>query len=630
MNAMHDRVQFERPTKVVIGESSQTWNRESNAIDWDTVNKVGTWSRYIKKTIWWKTVQLPVWLKLNNAAIIEESLSGTTTDDWVPVFWINDFIWELLRNSKSLDFTMHAMAVGNIEHRYTLNVIEVIKKMQEEHEWIVDISSLFYISYEKQFDEESHTTGSNVFYPVRWKKEDWENAALEAHPNAKIIDLITFDSPSAKAVGLTFLWIVWDLIIFIENSENTAFDSLRSILQEYLWEDYEGIQELFNILPIRGKLKEGQLSMSELWEQWQLGQYLNTFSKKINFAKLSYISGIISSMYLDIAMKYMTEHREELSADSSRRILLDWDRISQLDGLWNILDNYNSLLWERSEKQDKTWIIGNQSEIFLEQWDYGCNTSVSYLFNRDHIDTIEEHFWIVPLVVLEDVVRSSPLFDGKSEKIRLSNPTTSLYTWNDIVLTRVTKSANWKEFIEVRNKDNLGELFWEFQITEKDTAKTSSSTWLYTVPLANPEDTDQWTYPHSIWWSQRHTEAVQSNIGWRKHNERSIIKEHLWFRLASLILDKKGTKVNAELKNRFSKFQKFDIDSHKLTGKFGKVDTLYEHPHLNSLIKNQRAPNIWIKELIYRPWKFLDNLFVTIEVTDDQWNVIGEYKISIV
>jgi len=125
-------------------------------------------------------------------------------------------------------------------------------------------------------------------------------------------------------------------------------------------------------------------------------------------------------------------------------------------------------------------------------------------------------------------------------------------------------------------------------------------------------------------------ERVQSSIGWRKHNERSTIKEHLWFRLASLIFDKNSIAANAELKERFSKFQKFDIDAHKLTGKFGKVETLYEHPHLNSLIKNQRAPNIWIKDLIYRPWKFLDSLFITIEVTDDDWNVIGEYKISIV
>jgi len=626
---MPDREQFSKATSVVVWSSSQTWSRELDSIDTTVKNTIWTGSRFIEKVTWNKRVKFPVWLKLNKREIISESFSWRE-EEWTPIFWIKDLVWELLTHWGSLDITMHAMAVSQIDHKYTLWVIEEIQKIQEENEWVLNISSLFYISYEKQFNKDTHTKWSNVFYPVRGSKEKWEQAALEANPNAKIIDLITFDSPSAKAVGLTFLWIVWDLIWFIENSDNDAFDSLKEVLQNYLWDDYDWIQGLFNILPIRWELKEWQLSMSELWSTWQLGQYLNEFSKKINFAKLSYISWIVSSMYLDIAMKYMTNNRVELSSSDTQRILLDWDKISTLEWIREIIAWYSEKIEHCSDKQDKEGIISSHKDIFLEEGDAGCSNSVSYQFNRDHIETVSEHFWIVPLVVLEDVVRKSPLFKGRSEKITQSNPITALYTWNNIVLRRIRKTSNWKEFIEVRNKDNLWESFGEFQITKKDTWRRVVSRELFEVPLAESENIGNWSYPHSIWWSQRHMSEIQSEIGWRKHNERSTIKEHLWFRLASMFFNTSDNSQLSLLQETFPKFSKFDANTHKLTWKFWKVDTLYENPHLNFLLKENKAPKIWIKSLIYRPWDFLDKLFVTVEVFDNNWNVIWEYKISIV
>ena len=88
---------------------------------------------------------------------------------------------------------LHAMSMSGIDMNYPENLVKEIRKYSNA------LLNIIYISYEQAADE-NYPQGSHVNYPARATKDAVESSLQSLKDPNAIVDLIVFDSPSAKVL----------------------------------------------------------------------------------------------------------------------------------------------------------------------------------------------------------------------------------------------------------------------------------------------------------------------------------------------------------------------------------------------------------------------------------------------
>ena len=271
---------------------------------WDLNQKESYWKIWTSRS----KIMHPGWRDVNTWI---DFSTEETTKKWAEILAYN--FSDTFKNWAN--FSFHAMNIWKMINDYP----EVFIKEFLEKIWELDTNvqksileknyelNALLISFHWEYSEEN-PNGSHTSYWAREKKKELEMSLLNSDASkTKIIDLEIFDSPSSKKLGFTYLWVVGQFIEFIENFID---NETNNNLETFLWEDYFKLIELFSKYPLSWKLMEWQISMKDMSES-ELKALMNNTTSDINWAKLSYISGIISELYLEYSMKYLRENKKK-------------------------------------------------------------------------------------------------------------------------------------------------------------------------------------------------------------------------------------------------------------------------------------------------------------------------------
>ena len=630
MNITPHASDFDRPTHIIVWGTSQTGWMQTQLLKWHWNSKViATWSKETTYNFWAgkdkSEIKDNLWLPLKDKATIEsaihwipsqwkESLGERSEDGYSALhyekireksLWISDVAGDILVFWKPIDITLHAMSMSGVSKTYPKEVSDALLQVGAE------IASVFYISYEDGASSKN-PNGSHVYYPVREIKQQMEQSALESCQDAKIIDLITFDSPSAKKLGFTFLGIVGDFVNFMQSHENHPLtEKFRETVQKFLEKDYLRIQKLFSLYPLRGELKGEQKSMKQMAEEGTLNSMIANAAKEINFARFSRISGIITELYLLLAMNDMNQNRETILKQSGTRVLLDWERISKQD-MENIsgdIDTIYQKLEGKTKQEDmsefpQNWLYREVSEQEGEK---------NYTFDMKYIDFLKHHFGIHPYFLSLEMVKQSWLVQ-KDEYISEWNANSMLYTGNDLTIRRDGDT------VRIINTENGREVFCEFEIKKiSDMKKPEASGKSYPIPTLD-EAIDTQAFPHSAKWSQTFSKGIPTKFETIEFSQSSALIEHLGFQIGVFLnsLSTNSQRLD-EFKENFPAMKNFDI--RQLQWKFARVVTVYQDSDLDSILSRGIVPTVSITKAAFKPG-FLP---ISLEV-HHAWEMIGKYE----
>ncbi|MFK7779975.1 MAG: hypothetical protein QM490_02410 [Candidatus Gracilibacteria bacterium] len=551
---------------------------------------------------------------------------------------------DVLITPKKIDITFHAMSMdrgfnSNYPKDFMNSLSEVISDYRDG---LVQKTTAILISYDHE--------GTNTYYPAAPKKKEVEGSFLDSFSDEKkIVDLEIFDSPSSKRLGLTFLGVVGNFINFLESLENDpSFKNIQKQIQDFLGDDYNCLIKLFKKYPLKGELNEGQLSQKELQENGELDFLINKTASDIDFAKLSYISGIISELYLELAMTILDHNRDEILNDSgntgnTNRFSLDWETIGEAmknnlrgKGLFNekdgiyvkTLEELLKTLTEKLEKKLDPKIDENKvtNLVYIED---GYNYEVStledgkkqiaytrdYIFNINHLDTIKNHFGIIPLFMKLNLITNSGILN-KGESIKSIREMSMIFTGSDIVLMREGNR------IKIVNRDNPREVFSEIEVNDKLYSLENPS--VDGLKIENDEDNDfnDEEIKHREEWYKDFTNSIPKSIGKIPVlNPSSAIIEYIGFQLYDGLF---RNQENAEkTKGMFKGAKRCDFTS--LKGIFGKVETTYISPIFRSLVEEDRSPIVRITNLAY----LRGPISTEVETIDKFGNLLCRHKFII-
>lgn len=604
MNTMPERDVFEVPTDIIVWASSQTWQKQEKLLREKEWNVISTGSRSTEYNFWVgnQIIRDATSLPLKDKASIIAWINGDSEKNW-----IEDVTRDILTFWKPVDITLHAMSMSGMSHTYPQDVTSALIEANAK------ISSVLYISYEDAYRSDN-TWWSHVFYPVREVKQNMEESALNACKDAKIVDLITFDSPSAKALGFTFLGIVWDFVNFLEaHPKNSITQKFSAVVKDFLWGDYQGIMDLFNQYPIRWELSEGQQSMKQMAKEGTLNAMISTATKNINFAKFSRISWVITDLYLLLAMNDLNENRSDILNASWDRVLLDWERISKQDiiPLGNKIDElFDDLVWITSPESTPIW----QANGLYREVTTGLDVR-EYEFDINNIDFLSNHFGILPLFMMHDMVKNSGLL-WKNEYIKIGKPKSMTYSYNNISIVKFGNK------ISLINTDNPRELFCEFTIwNDSQQEIPESETNGFTIPESEKQkNIDPSCFPHSINWGRTFLNTIPNEFNGISFNRSSALIEHLWFQIANLLLNNPNGECINSVKQTFKRMDNFDAS--QIWWKFSKAATLYQNPDLDTILWTGLIPTIRIVKASFGMWK----LNIILESLDDNNKIIAKHQ----
>lgn len=587
---------FEKNNHIIVWWTSQTWSIQWELLDLWENNIISTWSANTTDNLRGEKITTPIWLKLGNENQIKEGIGKIT-----------DILWDTLVFWEESDLTLHAMSMRWMSHTYPQ---ELVKALEDTN---IHVASALYISYEDGFSDKNRNW-SHVFYPVRKIKQDMEFSVLSACENAKIIDLITFDSPSAKPIGFTFLGVVGDFINFMEkNEDNPLTKEFKPLILKFLGDDYANIIKLFSKYPLRGELWKWQESMKYMAEQGTLNAMISTTAKNINFAKFSRISGVISDLYLLLAMNDMNLNRKEILSSSWERVLLDWERISWTDtsGITSKIKTIHENLEKMTSDTPVKGIKKNTLFQEMEEW----KNYKKYEYDVTHLNFLSHHMGINPYFLAKEMIIKSQLVE-KTEFIKVWKPKSKLYTWNKLIIQRDGDK------VYMRNPEKLSEVFCEVTLWLKnDMEEPEISEEFFSIPDSEREKTvDESSFPHSLEWGKAFLHTIPSSFQWVSFSKTSALTEHLGFQIANLLVNNPNQKHVNKLNDLFPKFKKFDPIN--IQWIFMWEQTLYQDTDMEKKLRDEFTPKVHITSAAV--WG--GSLHITIEVFDDENKLIWKYK----
>jgi len=587
----------ETSTQMIVWWTSQTWSMQKDILD-ENIDSISTGRASVDYTSLGQRANIPVWLWLKDKQQIQEGVRDLHETGEV-------FSW------KALDLTLHAMSMRLMSETYPQELVSALEDIKAQ------VNSVIYISYEDGHSPEN-PQGSHVFYPVRSIKQNMEASALKSLENAKIVDLITFDSPSAKVLGFTFLGIVGDFINFLESHQDSnhfIVSIFRPILKKFLGKDYDEIIELFQQYPIRWQLWEWQQSMKQMALDGELNAMISSSAKKINFAKFSRISWVITELYLTLAMNDLNENRKEILSSQWDRVLLDWNRISdQPYSWWEKLLSIQSKLEELTGTQS---VEGFRKNTLYIEVTWGKNYK-KYEFDISQLDFLSHHMGILPLFIEKEMLYNS-WYIWNDEYIKTLKPKSKVYTYNTITIKREGDK------ILLVNTDNNREVFCECTVSQKSDMKTpqdiEDEDEIFPIPKSeNDKEIDESSFPHSVSWGTTFVQKIPHIFEGVGFSRRSALTEHIGFRSANLLLNNPNEEYISELKRIFPRVSKFDPK--KIQGVFAWEEIIYERNNIEKLLSELQTPEI---EIVWMQFGG-NKLFVTTQLLDNDGSIIGKYK----
>jgi hypothetical protein len=549
---------------IIIWASSWSW--ESEIRFWD----IGT-SRSNIFIKWWEMIDS--WLDLKNEKTINEWMQNLITN-----------FKDTLLGATTINISMHAMSMNPkmMDQNYPKILLEVLMTHPEIQQKIEEqklLVNALLISYHSEYSEENEA-GSHIYYQTREAKSTLEYSLQDssAH-NKKIIDLDIYDSPSAKAIWFTFLWVAWQFIDFLEaNSCDELYHLFHNQLRIFLWKDYWEIVDFLKKYPLKWNLEKWQKSMSKLWETWELKSIFNEEASKINFAKLSYISSIISQLYLDISTSYLKHNKEAIFPKEQEKILLDFNTVQE-NKYWGVGYDLRTKL---SRRLGNHLFINNSNKkrnlVFVENDRNDEKEEINYTFNPTdkNFEIIWNHFGLIPLTITNGMIYDSGLLDA-NEHISQATPHSPIYTWNDITLQK-----NWK-ILSVFNTKNPKEIFVHIGISKRpEDIKNISEKWFVLTQKA--KSFDKQAVPHrEDWFKEFSQNPIPEEIFGLKIDSKSILFENIGVQLANIFLINPDEKYVQKVLE-FFKVTK-EVNFQELRWIFSKVNNGYLHPEFEEKIK---------------------------------------------
>ncbi len=493
--------------------------------------------------------------------------------------WLIERFWDKIVFADDIHLTFHAMTLWKIDHNYPQIVTEELKK------YVSGNIHIALISYERD---------SHVAYGAREVKDTMEASLLWNDVTSKtVVDLLVFDSKSAKVLGPTFLWVVGDFINFLESDTTKRFTELKNKLQKFLWGDYWKVQDFFKDFPIRWRLKQGQKSMKDLSEG-EFNQVKNRLSKDIDFAELTFISGLISQFYLERVAQFLEWPLKEGNIKTkNNRILLDWETLGGYISSEQI-ENFVLRLEDKvKEKEEDTMYVQNPQ-------------TGDYEFNPKYLNIIDGHFWIIPLMLQHNLVLQTL---EENEYIAEVEAKSQMYTGTPVKIRR-----HWNE-IKIENAENSSEVFSVIQVSQYSKYHQVNNIW-YVLPSDNLEcDIDR--MPHRDWWKEKFLRSIPNELVNLPLSKSSTAIEHLGFRIGSVILN------NPDFFEENFRTNKETL--WKMKGMFQKVEVIFESPDFEQVVPE--FPEIRIVKFSAKEIRGNVIVMGEAQILDNNGEVLAHYKL---
>lgn len=343
--------------------------------------------------------------------------------------------------------------------------------------------------------------------------------------------------------------------------------------------------------------------MKALAAEWKFQPVVNHWTKQIDFAKLSYISPIISRLYLDLVWEYINREQEALHGKSGR-LLLSWDEITKNIGAAELSKRF----WNVVQELDNHFQEDDTSEIYSEI--SSSFDTVTYRYNPKFLHVVDDHFWIIPLMLQEDVVLKSWLLRD-SEFIKTRDATSQIYTGDKIKVQRKENT------ITLANAENPREIFCTMTVGTAEDIKVSETLW-HSLPKEDLQDdgiidTIAQNAPHRPQWIRTYLNGVIRTYNWANISPEATVLENIGFRLGNLIIRHKD----------FIK-QNFGVPAEKLQnfqGKFLEISTLKPIEELDEILANGEALDVQITSLQKSPIR----MTITVNIVRNN-RIIWAYK----
>lgn len=392
-----------------------------------------------------------------------------------------------------------------------------------------------------------------------------------------------------------------------ENNIHKEFSDIRSILIDFLKGDYNNLIRFMDTNIKAGPAVYNWNHFRNI-EKWEVNALMNKKAKSIDFAKLGYIVHIIKNLNSKLS-KYVW---------TSDWVNLDWDILLWIiesendEEITNIIEKskkelHNQTTRKKDENKPQNWVYTETaySEISNDKWKIQLR---NYKFNREDLNTIQWHAWIVPLKDQLSMIENSWLLKIW-ETIKSSIAKGFLLPWVDITFER-----NWNK-INIKNSktwDILNKL-----IIEKITDSIEEPSHNYITI-----DWENWKYNskrimHSKEWYQTYSENIPKPY---KYN----FIEYIWFGLLNWLLnDEEQIKILKWISSN-TKFKNFNFSNLKWF--FTGYEKLYQNPNFENLIEENNSPIIRVIDAS-ASWPLI---VPKIELITNDWKeLIWRFKVKI-
>ena len=543
-------------SQVIIWGNSTTWHH-LNAELWTPAHTIViSTSRDATAMKTQKEIIFEVWLDLWDRKSIESIAS------WVA--WQVDML-----SCEKITLHLHAMSMSGIDMNYPENLVKEIRKYSNA------LLNIIYISYEQAADE-NHPQGSHVNYPARTTKDAVESSLQSLKDANAIVDLIVFDSPSAKVLWPTFVGVVWDFVDFFK--KRFWEEKLHSFFPEAIFkEGFRNVSAFLQMYPLRWEVEAHQKSMKQMAATGEFQKVINTQTKLINFGHLSFMSWDISDLYLSLAMRYIKEN-EDAIVWSGKRLLLTWDKITE-----NMDDT--ELLKAIQVTQDKILSRTRGEGIWKDHQVRKFETPTSiflrskeetFILNPRKINVLNEHMWIFPMMVQHELALQEAAQDDE-DIISIRCPS-QMYAGDEL---RITRNGNT---VTISNAKNPREIFTEVQVWKRSEMKIPKrEKWVKINPqmLENEQTVEQMTpeTPHRSSWIRQFLNGIPKKIEGTDLDVTSAVLENVWFKIWALI----KTQGNFLASHFWVK----EEDLKKLVWMFGTIKATYLRTDFEEHIKNK-------------------------------------------
>lgn len=575
---------------VIVWTNSQTGKALKNVLSQSPDSIILWTSRQSSELIWSEWTEIKnIWLELSS------SKSASSISTWVEAYK------EVFKNKTEIILHLHAMTMQGIDENYPENIVTEIQKVSNA------VIKVFYISYEDGYDADTNPNWSCVSYNARQVKQNLEASVKRIHAYwSTIIDLIVFDSPSAKVLGPTHVGVVWDFFSYI--TQRFWKTLLPQQWTEFITQAIAQLDVFLAQYPLRWPLKDWQQSMKDLEAKWEFQTVINSWTKqgKLNFWNQSFLSWKISEIYLLYAMKYLTKNETQI-LQSSKRVLLDWNTILETISDQEIIELVESI-WTHIQEKIELW----KKHI----WNQFYKIGDTYFINPLYVINFNEHMGIWAMMFQHDLLLKDGIISNDEDIISVKS-SVKMYAWEELQIVRTGNN------ITISNARNSREVFSEAVVWKRTEMKVPTrKKWL--LVDRNSLETSKTlsdllpNIPHREWWAQQFLNGIPESINGVNIDPRSAILENIGFKVWAMMKTQQQTIIDV-----FPTVTTDDLNA--LKWMFWSIKILYLSSDYEEIITSWQF-DIEIEDFKIRSQRWERTLILKLNMVSNN-RVIGTYQI---